>query len=277
MDTQKEKEKEQCKLVICVFACATIPQYKNEIKKIEETWGARAIKKNIKVIYFLGEEKTDLDNPAKYIYLKNVGNDYSSAMDKQNLGLKYIYENFITDFIYCCGTDTYVNVDNMLNYINTFDSNDALYIGGHGSRRNINDNSLYFHCGGAGFIISLVALNAVYPKLDDVTEEWPKICIESNHNGELFTLYPSIDKSCDVALSYYLQNIIGSDLKIIENKNSFFGCNYKGIVHHKSVGMFYTCCNNIIDWKTLISCHCMSSSDFDEFTKILEEHNYYSI
>jgi hypothetical protein len=267
MDTQKEKEK--YKLIICVFACATIPQYKNEIKKIEETWGARAIKKNIKVLYFLGEEKTDLDDYSKYIYLKNVGNDYSSAMDKQNLGLKYIYENFITDFIYCCGTDTYVNVDNMLNYINTFDSNDALYIGGHGSHRTINDTSIYFHCGGAGFIISLVALSAVYSKLEHINAEWFKMCSDSN-NGDL-------NVACDVALSYYLQNIIGSELKIIENKISFFGCNYKGIVHHKNVGMYYTCCNNIINWKTLISCHCMTSSDFDEFTKILEEHNYYSI
>jgi hypothetical protein len=72
-----------------------------------------------------------------------------------------------------------------------------------------------------------------------------------------------------------LQNIIGDNLQIIENKQQFFGCNYKGIVHHKGVGLFM-CCNNIIQLKTLISCHCMTPLDFDEFTKFLEDNSYFS-
>ena len=110
-------------------------------------------------------------------------------------------------------------------------------------------------------------MNKIYPFLSNIKEEWNTVCSESNHDD----LIPA----CDVALSYYLQNIIGDNLQIIENKQQFFGCNYKGIVHHKGVGL-YMCCNNIIKLKTLISCHCMTLLDFDEFTKILKVNSYFS-
>jgi hypothetical protein len=259
-------KKESYKLAICVFGCATVPHYKNEILKIEETWGNRAAEKNVKVLYFLGEEKTDLLDDSKYIYLKNVGNDYQSAVDKQNLGLKYIYDNYYAEFIFCCGTDTYVTIDNILLYVEGFDSRKPLYIGGHGSVRTLNNKPYYFHCGGAGFILTYACLNYIYSFLSDIKEEWITVCSESNH-GDLIP-------ACDVALSYYLQNIIGDKLQIIENKQQFFGCNYRGIVHDKGTG-YFLCCNNIIQLKTLISCHCMTSVDFDEFTKILENNSYF--
>jgi hypothetical protein len=268
MNTEKEKETEHFKLIICVMACATIQTYKDEILKIEETWGKRAIKKNVKVLYFLGEEQTDLKDDLKYIYLKNVKNDYYSATDKQNLGLKFIHENYNADFIFCCGTDTYINIDNMLKYINDYDYNKFLYIGGHGDIRIINNKNYFFHCGGAGFIISNASLDAIFAQLVNIKIEWQAICV--NNNCE------NLISACDVGISYYLQNIIGSELQIIEDKKAFFGCNYKGIVHHKNVGLYFTCCNNIIEWPTLISCHCMSPLDFDEFTKILEDNNYYA-
>ena len=91
-----------CDLIVCVFACATIQKYKDEILKIEETWGKRAAEKGVKVLYFLGEEPTDLIDNEKYIYLKNVENDVASAAHKQNLGLKYIYENYDAEFVFVC-------------------------------------------------------------------------------------------------------------------------------------------------------------------------------
>lgn len=260
-------KKESHKLIICIFGCATIPEYKNEILKIEDTWGKRAVKKGVKVLYFLGEEQTDLVDDKKYIYLKNVGNDYQSAIDKQNLGLKYIHDNYESEFIFCCGTDTYINIDAMLSYIDEFDSSKPLFIGGHGDYRTLRNKPYYFHCGGAGFIITGVCLNYIYSTLTSIKDEWHNICIESSREDLI--------SACDVALSYYLQNIIGADLQIIENKQQFFGCNYKGIVHHKGVGL-YMCCNNIIQLKTLISCHCMTLLDFDEFTEILEANSYFS-
>jgi len=268
MASDSEPEcKEHFKLVVCVFACATIEEYKNEILKIEKTWGKRATENNVKVLYFLGEEETELKDDSKYIYLKNVGNDYQSAIDKQNLGLQYIHNNFNVDFVFCCGTDTYINIDQLLLYVDKFDSKNYMYIGGHGDFRTLKNKPYYFHCGGAGFIITSACLSKIYSGLSTIKEEWEKICIESNH-GDLIP-------ACDVALSYYLQNIIGEDLQIVENKQQFFGCNYKGVVHHKGVGLFM-CCNNIINLNTLISCHCMTPVDFDDFTKILEENSHFS-
>jgi hypothetical protein len=259
-------KKNSLKLAICVFGCATVAHYKNEILKIEETWGKRATEKNVRVFYFLGEEQTDLVDECKYIYLKNVDNDYMSATDKQNLGLKYIYENYNAEFIFVCGTDTYINVDNMLLYVDGLDSKKPLFIGGHGDYRTL-DKPYYFHCGGAGFIITHECLNYIYSALSTIKEDWIKKCT-GTHFSELIP-------ACDVSLSYYLQTIIGDKLQIIENKQQFFGCNYKGIVLHRGTGSFF-CCNKIIQLKTLISCHCMTAVDFDEFTKILEDNSYFS-
>ena len=46
----------------------------------------------------LKREKTDLIDD-KYIYLKDVKNDYKSASHKQNLGLKYIHDNYNFDYV----------------------------------------------------------------------------------------------------------------------------------------------------------------------------------
>jgi len=78
---------ENFKLIINIFGCPTIEKYKNQILKINETWGKKALSLGVKVIFFFGEEKTDLigDN---YIYLPTLKNDYNSAPWKQYLGLK---------------------------------------------------------------------------------------------------------------------------------------------------------------------------------------------
>jgi len=152
-------------LIICIFACDTIQTYRNEIIKINETWGKK-IKDNIKLLFFLGEEKTDLigDN---YVNLKGVKNDYLSASYKQFLGLKYIYEMYNPNFVFCCGTDTYINIDKLVNYIINFNfnPNSNLYIGGHGDFRQIGDKNIYFHSGGAGFLLTNGCLDKLYPIL----------------------------------------------------------------------------------------------------------------
>src|SRR5579864_507725 len=94
-------------LVICVFGCVTIEKYKQELLKIVETWGKHAKERNVKVLYFLGEEQMDMTGKdhgsnlgvsdaigENFIYMKGVTNDKLSASYKQNLGLKYIYEKY---------------------------------------------------------------------------------------------------------------------------------------------------------------------------------------
>lgn len=249
-------------IIICVYACATIPKYKNEILKIEETWGKCAADNGVKVLYFLGEEPTELIDDQKYIYLKGVNNDYLSASEKQHLGLKYIYEHVNTNFVFCCGTDTYINIQKLLLYIQKLDPNKNLYIGGHGSSRIINGKAYFFHSGGAGFILSKECLHNIYPDLSNMLLEWTNICNKSNCD-----LIPA----CDVAISYFLQNKLQSTLEIIKENDKIFACNYKGLCFDTQEN----CCYGKVNINNILSCHKMSLNNFDEFTNILEKYNYF--
>jgi hypothetical protein len=255
----KKIEDKKNKVIISIFGCATKPKFKNEILKINETWGKRCEELGVKVLFFLGEEKTDLIDDKKYIYLKNVGNDYESASYKQNLGFKYIYEHFDFDYIYTCGTDTYLNIDKLLQYLDTLDKTKDLYIGGHGDFRKIGDDYIYFHFGGGGITLTNSIIQKLYPKLDTIDNEWKQICISKNVND----LIPS----CDVLLAYYINKF---NCEIIKNEN-FYSCNYKGYSWNNT----YRCCSDKIKIPDIISCHHMSLTEFDEYTTILKSNNYF--
>ena len=248
---------EELDLVICVYACDTIPKYKTQILKMNETYND-ILKNypNIKILYFLGEEKTDLIGE-QYIHLDNVKNDYLSASYKQFLGLKYIYEHYKSKFIMCIGTDTYVNIKKLDIFLKKYDYTDNLYIGGHGDRRNLGITEVYFHSGGPGFIITKCCLEKIYPKLHNFVDEWVQLCINNN----IQYLIPA----CDVGIAYIV------NLKEIESKTiytdefTFIHCNFRG----------YPCHCGKINVKNLISCHNMSLHDFDEFTNILKNNNYF--
>ena len=252
---------EEYDLIILVFACYTIPKYKEQITILNETWVKKCEDyKNIKVLYFLGEQKinefVDTEN-IKYINLTGINNDYFSATYKQFLGLKYIKENYKANFVICVGTDTYLNIPKLLLYINKFDYNDNLYIGGHGCERQIGFRKYYFHSGGPGFIISYGCLIKLYNIIPTLIQDWNNVCTTNN----IKYLLPC----CDVTVSYYLQqpNI---DSKIIKtNDLSFLHCNYLG----------HPCHSNQILMSNIISCHLMSKADFYNFTNILNSNNYF--
>ena len=256
------KFKEHHKIIIGVFACATIPKYKDEILKIEETWGKYSAQKGIKVLYFLGEEQTDLQNASKYIYLDGVKNDYNSAGDKQNLGLKYIYEKYNADFVFICGTDTYINVEKMLLLLNKYDCGQPLYIGGHGDTRSVGETSCYYHSGGAGFILSNKCLQLIYRNLWSMSNDWKYYLHENNSNW--------LTTACDVEISYYLQKNI-PHLQIIVNDEAFVACDHNGLFNNA----MSVCCGDRVKKENIVSCHRMTSQSFDEFTQLLQTNNYY--
>jgi hypothetical protein len=244
--------------IICLFACDKIEKYRKEIRIINETWGKQCVN-NIKILYFLGEEKTDEFSGDSYINLKNVKDDYNSASYKQFLGLKYIYENYQPKFVFCCGTDTFINIPKLLLLLQDFDPNDTLYIGGHGDGRKIGNKIYYFHSGGSGFIISSESLNKLYPILHNIMDQWIQICNYNDVNNLIC--------ACDVAIAYYLQqpNI---NTKIIKKEN-FFACNYQGY-------MFDTpCCLGKVIIKDIVSCHFMTTENCIDFNKILLENNFF--
>lgn len=242
------------RLVIHVFACATIEKYKHEILKINETWGKLAEQQGVKVLFFLGEEQTDLVDPEKYVYLKGIRNDYESASYKQNLGLKYVYDHYNADFVLCCGSDTYVNIKNLLLTLNKYNKNENLYIGGHGDIRKIGKKHIYFHSG-AGFILSHAALKMVHPLLHNMFDEWANVC----KLNDVTNLLPA----CDVCIAYYI-NMFNST--VVETNPNIYCCNHQGLMHNGT----YTCCGTKVNLPSIILCHSMTMRDFDEYTTLLD-------
>lgn len=242
-------------IVICVFACATIEKYKLELLKVMATWGKEAKEKGIKVIYFLGEEKTDLVGE-EFIYLKGVDNSYESASDKQNLGLHYIFMNENADYTLVCGTDTYVHIDNLISYLSNTSGD---YIGGGGGNPlYFNMDKDYYYHSGAGFVLSKAALTFLAPLLPTMTIQWRNVCYYYNAHY----LIPA----CDATISYFLQNGFMNEEAITKEPNLFYGCNYKGYIKDN------ICCGNKVQCHKIILCHYMTLEDFDTYTSILKEN-----
>jgi hypothetical protein len=249
-------------LIIGVYACPTVLRYKNEIRKIEETWGKTVAQKEakgdrIKIIYFLGEEEVpDFVKSDKFVYLQGVKNDYASASYKQNLGMKYIYEKYDAKFVFMCGTDTFVNCHTILPYVRTCDPEKLLYIGGHGDTRIIGGKGVYYHSGGAGFIVSRGVMQKIYDGLYNMTGRWFRLCKETGCDV--------LSHACDIAIAYYLQQM---DCEVETVKSAyFFGCNYRGCAQNNT----FKCCNIACKPYDIITCHFMTPDDFDDYHAILE-------
>lgn len=243
------------RIIIAVYGCVTHHIYREQIVKINNTWGNQANEK-VKIVYFLGEETHADFIGDTYVYLPTVGNDYLSASYKQSLGLKYIYENYKTDFVLCCGTDTFLNIPKLLIFLEQFNPIDNLYIGGHGCNRMIGNTPVYFHSGGPGFVLTNSCLKKIYPMCNDLTDKWIEIC--KNTNME------SLCSCCDVAISYFLQTCINVEI-VKTNGLQFIHCNYRG----------YPCHINEPNIAEIISCHYMSLQDFDDFYNILLHSNFF--
>ena len=253
------------KLIIGVYGCDTDNKYKNQILKIEETWGLVAKENNIPLLFLLGEDKILTGD--QYIHLDGVKNDYLSASFKQNLGIKYIHDNFEYKYLFLCGSDTFICINNLLDLLCLIDKDinkdKGLYIGGHGCYRDI-DKRYYFHSGGPGIILNNIANNILYHKLKNMVKDWKEVC--ENNNVEY--LIPS----CDVCIAYYIhnnnKNIKGSNInniEVVKTNNLFFNCNYKGFDIDGE-----DCCSSIINdhIDNIVSCHSMTLEDFDRFNNI---------
>jgi hypothetical protein len=243
-------------IIICIYACHTIEKYKNQIKKINETWKRDCDINNITLLYFLGGEPSPEFIGNHYVYNSNIQNDYLSASYKQWYGLQYIYETYKPKFVLCCGTDTYINIPKLVNYLKSLNYTENLYIGGHGCHRIIDGKSIYFHSGGPGFILTLPTLEKIYPLLSTIMNTWIDIC----KNNNIKDLIPA----SDVAMGYFSQhNSINSQIIKVDG---FFHCNIWGLpCRHKEP----------MDMQKIISCHSMSLNDFDIFNDNLKRNNYY--
>jgi hypothetical protein len=236
-------------LIVCVYACNTIPKYNDQIKKIQSTWGSSIDETKVKILFFVGEDNYDTND--NIINLKNIENDYLSASYKQWYGLEYIYKNYQSKFIICCGTDTFINIPKLLKSLENFDYNDNLYIGGHGCYRDIQNTTIYFHSGGPGFILSNSSLKLIFSETnaENILLEW-------------FNIAPiHLKTACDVNIGYLAYKL---NINIIK-ENGFYHCNHLG----------YPCCINNFSYNDILACHSMSLVDFDDFYKILIDNKFF--
>lgn len=242
-------------LVIVVMACDTIPKYRDQILKIEETYG-KLIRSmpNVKILYFLGEDRV-LEGE-QFIHCKGVLNNYDSVTVKQFWGLRYVSEYIQTKYVMCIGSDTYLNIKKLLKFLEQFDPEENLYIGGHGAIIPIEGVNYYYHGGGPGFVLSKKCLDTIYPQIkniDKAIDGWARLSKEGTGRDDLFG-------ACDLWMGY----VAAKESKIVKT-NGFFFCNFIGFpCHLQQFGP-----------DEIISCHCMSLQDFDIFTKILEAYNYF--
>ena len=203
----------------------------------------------------LDKESISLDDD-DCIHLENVVNDYLSAGFKQYGGLKYIYENYCFNYVFICGTDTYVLTDNLIKFINNdsqISPDKPLVFGGHGDNRQISGLSVHFFAGGAGIILTKTTMDIIYPELGMLQEEWMWLCAENK--------YKTFVSACDLSLCYFLKR---RGIIFLNVCNRFFNCNYLGYYKNNS-----PCCAKSVDLGTMISCHNMSLQKFDELEKIL--------
>jgi hypothetical protein len=247
-------------VIFCIYGCDTIEKYKIQIDKINQTWGnfnEQAL--NIKYLFFLGEHGSSFRDDKRYIRLPGMKDDYLSASYKQYLGMKYIYENYRAKYIMVCGTDTFINVPKLLKYVEKFNYNDNLYIGGHGCHRTIENISYYYHSGGPGFIITWGVLDKLYECLGTIVEDW----LELSNKNNLKSV--GLDTACDVSIGYYIQKKYDNIAIIKGDDYEFNHCNYHG----------HPCHNGQVLIDKIISCHNMSSYDFDCYNDILIQNNYF--
>lgn len=230
-------------LVIGILSCCTKPEYYQQILACNDTW----CKKSKIPIYFFSGEECSGKCGENVVHLKNVGDDYTSAGFKQWYGMKFLYENHPkSKFYYIIGSDTYVQLDKILEYISSFNSNEYLYIGGHGNYYNVKNKKIYFHSGGCGFILSNSLMCFIYPRI----QNWVESCF--------IPIY-----CCDVWLAYMLE-ICEIKINLIFC-NNFRGCTLDGLDNKRNI----CCVSKRHDILNCWVCHYMTPKMMFEFEKIL--------
>jgi len=165
-------------------------------------------------VYRFGGFHVDPELPV--INLPGVKEDYESAFWMQFHGMKYVLDRQPSDFYYVIGTDAFPAVGRLLKFLESFDAKDYWYIGGHGWTRNF-ETPLYFHSGGAGFIIS----HPVIVTLDHhrIFEE----AVLRPHWAQLVDRYRCVTfVACDVAMAYYIR-LVAPYTKTVKD-NRFMAC-----------------------------------------------------
>jgi hypothetical protein len=205
------------------------------------------------VYFFAGYKKSD-EFP-EIIHLEGCLEDVQSATTKQFRGLKWMVQNCPAQSYMMFGSDTYPNIPNLLVMLDKYDLKTDLYIGGHGESRHggyrqVGTENVYFHSGGAGFILTRPAAEKIARFTEEILFAWPHICLIGGVNY--------LAPACDVNIAYFCARLdIGPAFE-----KYFYGCNYQGI----EIGG-RPCCPVVTD--KICSCHHMTPKHMRDYYALL--------
>jgi hypothetical protein len=178
------------------------------------------------------------DHNIKYYFIKN----------KNHFNIIEEYNNQNYDFILITYYNSFININNLINFLKTLDSTDILYIGGHGDYRKTNI-TFWFHSPTPGIIFTKNACKLLLNT--NLMDEYNKICQND------------IKNISGVAIGYYSTIF---NIKYIFN-NNFSYCNFEG----------YPCHINKINKLDIICCSNMAKEDFYNYYNYLIFNNYKTI
>ena len=202
----------------------------------------------VKLLIGIYIRNDDYVKAIKETYLKNTDISFrffnSTDFDNYYEIFEFINKKMDIDFLFLCNEDTYVNIDNLLQFISTLNRNELIYAGGHGDFRCIDQNKFYFHSPNPGIILS----NKSIKQLANVKlyNEYNSFC--KKNNSDLVNI-------SGVAIGYHASLF---NFNIINNENIHY-CNFDG----------YPCHRGQVDNLSLISCSNMSPKDILNYYKIL--------
>ena len=158
--------------------------------------------------------------------------------------LKFI-EKKIYNYVFITYSNSFVNINNLISFLEKQNDTEPLYIGGHGDFRNIDNIKFYFHSYMPGICINkkgvdIISLNSNY-------DNYNFLC--NKNNSDLIN-------NSGVAIGFFASMY---NFKIINCENIWF-CNCWG----------HPCHQSIPNLNSIVSCSNLSLSDFNFCYSLLE-------
>lgn len=225
---------------IGLLATTVTKKYALQILNAKKYWAKHT--DELPIIFFGGNH---IDEQIPIVNLENVDEDYDSCLAKQFKGFYYLMQQYPAKFYFFAGSDNYIIMDRLIDYVNTLNSSKNLYVGYGETSRKIDDEDYYFHSGTGGILITHNLLSNLFSKFspDDIILLWKQTCLRNNISN-LIT-------ACDVSLAYFLQKYF-HNYELIYNKN-FYHANILGLCNCDNYKYQYY----EADWENFITFHYM--------------------
>jgi len=160
--------------------------------------------------------------------------------------IKFI-KNKTYDYVFITYSNSFMNVNNLISFLEKQNESGPVYIGGHGDFRNIANVKFYFHSHTPGICINKRGIEIM--SQTGIYDNYNLLC--KNNKSDLIN-------NSGVAIGFFASIY---NFKIINCENIWY-CNCWG----------HPCHSSKPNLNSLVSCSNLSSSDFDFCYSILDEN-----